>query len=187
MTLRKGSAYVRAAACFAALFAIAALTEPHPAAASGCADRNAEPGTVPWAKAEEAVLCLINKQRSKRELTPLDRHDLLDEKAADHSQVMVASDCFAHACKGEPKLGERLAEYLGTAGGGFGENIAHGTGRFGSPRSIVRTWMTNEGNRGNILDPDFEHVGVGIAKGEPDNRRRAGGATITVDFGWRED
>ena len=186
VTLRRG-AYLRAAACLAALFAIAALAEPQTAGAAGCANRNAEPGSVPWTKAEDTVLCLINKQRSKRELTPLARHDLLDEKAAGHSKVMVANDCFAHACKGEPNLGERLAEYLGTAGGGFGENIAHGTGGFGTPRSIVRTWMTNEGNRGNILDPDFEHVGIGIAKGEPDKGRRAGGATITVDFGWRED
>src|SRR5687768_15951803 len=103
------------------------LSAPSAAGAAGCADRNAEPGSVPMAKAEEAVLCLINKQRSKRELSTLARDAQLDEPARDYSKSIVSAVFCAHACKGEPKLGERLADYLGLSGGGYGDNIANGT------------------------------------------------------------
>lgn len=45
----------------------------------------------------------------------------------------------------------------------LGENIAMGTE---SAKDIVRAWMESEGHRANILQPEFTHLGVGVARGD---------------------
>jgi uncharacterized protein YkwD len=101
---------------------------------------------------------------------------------------MVRDKCFEHVCPGEKDLGARLADYLANGGRGYGENIAWGTGDLGTPRSIVRSWMKSEGHRRNILDPDFEHIGIGIVWGVPEaGIGGSSGGTYTTDFGYRDD
>ncbi len=39
-----------------------------------------------------------------------------------------------------------------------GENIAYG---YGTPASVMNSWMNSEGHRENILDSYFSHIGVG--------------------------
>jgi uncharacterized protein YkwD len=97
---------------------------------------------------------------------------------------MIRDKCFEHKCPGEPDLGDRLEKYLGDSGGGWGENIAYGTHEFGTPRYIVNSWMKSEGHRHNILDPDFEDIGVGVVWGTPNPKFDEGG-TFTTDFGYR--
>jgi uncharacterized protein YkwD len=171
------------ALCFA--FALAAA----PAAkAKSCTAQNATPGSISSGKAAKSVFCLLNKERVKRVLPKLARHADLDGPAQDHSLLMVKTKCFEHVCPGEPDLGSRLADYLAQAAGfGHGENIAYGSGDFGSPKVIVRSWMKSKDHRENILNPDFEHVGIGVAWGSPVSAR--GGATTgtyTTDFGYRD-
>ncbi len=100
---------------------------------------------------------------------------------------MQGHDCFSHQCPREPDLESRLRRsgYLNGAGSyGIGENIAWGGGDRGSPRGIVRSWMRSSGHRANILDRDFEHIGVGVVWGSPSNRRADAGL-YTADFGYR--
>lgn len=42
-----------------------------------------------------------------------------------------------------------------------GENIAAGQR---SPEGVMRTWMNSPGHRANILNPDFNHIGVGCCQ-----------------------
>ena len=133
------------------------------------------------------MFCLLNKQRAKNGVPKLKRHKDLDKPSLQHSQLMVRDRCFEHVCPGEDDLGERLTDYLANGGRGYGENIAWGTGDFGSPRSIVRSWMKSEGHRRNILDPDFEHIGIGIVWGVPEAGVGGDGGTYTTDFGYRDD
>ncbi len=171
-----------------ALLVAIALMQPSPAAAKSCSHQSASPGSVSAGTAERAVFCLLNRQRAKRGVAKLRRHRDLDKPSLQHSELMVRDKCFEHVCPGEDDLGDRLVDYLAKAGRGFGENIAWGTGDFGSPRTIVRSWMKSEGHRRNILDPDFEHIGIGIAWGSPDPRIKGeDAATYTTDFGYRDD
>ena len=170
-----------------ALIAALALAQPTPASAKSCSHQNAGPGSVSANKAERAVFCLLNKQRSKRGVAKLKRHNDLDKPSLRHSQLMVRDKCFEHVCPGEDELGERIADYLANGGRGYGENIAWGTGSFGSPKSIVRSWMGSAGHRRNILDADFEHIGIGIVWGVPEGGVGGDGGTYTTDFGYRDD
>jgi uncharacterized protein YkwD len=47
--------------------------------------------------------------------------------------------------------------------------------------------MKSEGHRRNILDPDFEHIGIGIVWGSPSSTVGGKAATYTTDFGYRDD
>jgi uncharacterized protein YkwD len=46
---------------------------------------------------------------------------------------------------------------------GLGENIGLGPV---TPDIIVASWMNSPGHRANILDPDYTHIGVGVAMAE---------------------
>jgi uncharacterized protein YkwD len=173
-----------AVACVAAL----SLTAPAPAAAAKCENQNATPGSVSAGKAERATLCLLNKQRRKHDVSKLRRHRDLDKPSVAHSRLMVRDKCFEHVCPGEDDLVDRLEDYLAKGGRGYGENIAWGTGDFATPRAIVGGWMKSEGHRRNILDRDFEHIGIGIVWGSPEPGVEGSDAgTYTTDFGFRDD
>ena len=171
-----------------AVFAAIVLVQPSPADAKSCSHQNAGPGSVSAGKAERSVFCLLNRQRAKHDVAKLDRHKALDKPSLQHSKLMVGDKCFDHVCPGEADLGDRLKAYIAGASGGYGygENIAWGSGSFGSPRIIVRSWMKSEGHRRNILNPKFEHIGIGIAWGSPDPGVKGDAATFTTDFGYRD-
>ncbi len=169
---------------FAALLVLIAV--PGSAQAKRCSAQNAAPGSFAEAKAEKAVLCLLNKQRKKAGAPKLSRHNSLDKPAREHSKLMVDSGCFEHQCPGEDDLGDRLSAYLAGGGGGFGENIAYGGGDLGAPKSIVNSWMKSEGHRRNILDEDFVHIGIGVVWGNP-LREGSDAGTYTTDFGFRSN
>lgn len=153
--------------------------------AKKCAGANAPAGSISAEKAERALQCLLNRTRGKQGLQELHRRNDLDGPARSHSATMVQTACFKHRCPGEERLGERLAEYLLAGGDGYGENIANGVGEAGSAHTVLRAWLKDEGNRRNILDPDFEHVGIGVARGIPTNPKT--GVTYTTDFGYFAD
>ena len=44
-----------------------------------------------------------------------------------------------------------------------GENIAYGRNMFKTPQEVFEAWMNSESHRDNILHPDFECVGFGLA------------------------
>lgn len=172
------------------LVTMLAVEAPVAEAASKCRNKTAAPESISTATAERSVFCLLNKERAKHGLPKLDRQGELDRASLDHSQLMVDRGCFAHDCPGEPSLFQRLvgAGYLSGLGNllrwGYGENIAWGSGDLGSPKSIVKAWMNSAGHRANILNREFEQIGVGLVWGSPTNTSFPA-ATYTTDFGFR--
>ena len=55
-----------------------------------------------------------------------------------------------------------------------------------TPVSIVNSWMRSQGHRDNILNANFEEIGVGIVPGSPKGGLLDGSATYATEFGWRE-
>ncbi|KAA0273191.1 MAG: CAP domain-containing protein [Acidobacteria bacterium] len=175
------------AAALAALLLALALV-PEGAAAAQCKGGDASPAKLSDKRAARAVLCLINKQRRRHHLRPLRRHRAQTEAARAHNRRMVERGCFSHRCPGEPDLAGRLtrAGYLPCGcSWGIAENIAFGSGRAGSPRSIVDAWMSSAGHRANILGAGYRHIGVAVDSGTPAAGRRRDGATYTTDFGYK--
>lgn len=104
------------------------------------------------------VTRLVNLEREARGLAPVALNPLLTKSAQFHARYMADNDCFDHRCPDEPDLVVRA----GNAGYEFrmiSENIASA---MNDPAEAVRSWMTSEGHRENMLDPDMREIGVGF-------------------------
>jgi uncharacterized protein YkwD len=157
------------------------------AAAAKCSGADRPAARMSGGKAERLTLCLLNKQRAKHGLKRLREQKNQDRAASRHNRRMVRKACFSHECPGEPDLVGRLtkAGYLPCGCSWMvGENIAWGSGSYGSPRRIVGSWMKSAGHRENILNPRFEHIGVAVTSGSPGGGYRDA-ATYTTDFGFK--
>lgn len=169
-----------------AVAALAAAAAPSAAHASACAGGDLRPAEGNLPQVAQTTLCLINERRATEKLAPLAEQAQLTKASADFSALMVAERFFAHVSPGGSELTDRLtrAGYLGHPGSwAVGENIAWGESYLAAPAEIVNAWMASPGHRKNILNPDFEEIGLGIALGTPSTSNP--GATYTTDFGRR--
>ena len=177
-------ALLLAALLYATLAASAAEASGGP-----CRAANATPSKLSKQQASKAILCLINNERRSQGLRKLDNHGAQTKAARRHSRLMIRSTCFSHQCPGEAELVSRLerADYLPCGGcyWGVGENLAYGERAYGSPKRIMQAWMNSSAHRANILNGNYEHVGIGIAWGTPERGADRSSATYTTDFGYR--
>jgi uncharacterized protein YkwD len=158
-----------------------------PAKAVGdCADADLEPAADNLARIRTAILCLHNQIRAEHHLTALRTNKRLRQAAVGHSRDMVARDYFEHTTPSGVTMVDRIlkARYVrADEGWSLGENLAWGTGSYGTPRGAVEAWMASPGHRENILRREYREVGIGIVVGVPSSD--AAGATYTLDFGVR--
>jgi uncharacterized protein YkwD len=178
----------RALATFAAatgLAAIGASAAPAQAGVSACSSSTAStiPSTDTVRQVERTVLCLVNRERTSRGLKSLKSDGKLAKAADKHSSDMVDRRYFDHVSPGGGTMADRIKAtgwISGARSYAFAENIAWGTGRLSSPKSIVEGWMNSAGHRANILNGRYTRLGVGVALGTP---RERDGATYTTNFG----
>jgi hypothetical protein len=123
--------------------------------------------------AEQEIVRLVNRERQSRGLATLVIDDRLVQAARKHSQRMAAANMVEHQCPGEPKLSLRLGE-TALRFDVSGENVA-----FAADASRAHTaLMRSPGHRANILDGEFNTIGVGVV-------RTAEGIFVTQDFARR--
>src|SRR4051812_24505627 len=155
-----------------------------PSSAFACENAGARPGSISTHDAGRAVICLLNNERTRRGLGTVKSNNKLDDAALDHSNYMAVHNCFDHVCPGEADIISRLRAYLsGALAWAYGENIAWGQGRLGSPKNMVSAWMHSPEHRVNVLNPDFDQIGVGVVWASPVPSRVVSG-TYTTDFGF---
>ena len=156
-------------------------------AAEACPGATDPPGSQPTSSASQAVVCLINHQRSRHGLRSLRGSVALAASAQVHSDTMASQDFFSHAGPdGAPAARAAAAGYmLGARNWEVGENLGFGTGSAGSPRSMVRAWMASAEHRKVLLERFWRQIGVGVTGGSPLGPDGPGMATYTVDFGFR--
>jgi uncharacterized protein YkwD len=125
-----------------------------------------------WKQLEEDVLVIVNQRRAMGAdcgskgmfgpTGPLTMEPALRCAARKHSADMEARDFFDHT---NPD-GESPWDRMAMAGyGGFsnaGENIAAGSP---DAAGTMMQWMNSDGHCGNIMNPDFEEIGVGYYPG----------------------
>ena len=144
-------------------------------------------GTIELNGNEKRTLELHNETRVDRGLPRLCVHPVLMKAARAHSQEMLDKDYFSHDSYNGETAEERLQRFGYTPRGytyyKIGENIAWGSGSYGSPERIFESWMNSQGHRENILDKGFRQVGIGVRTGT--YRDYEGTAMYTVDFGTR--
>ncbi len=146
-------------ATLGAIVAAALLVAPAGAqAAPGCASADAL--SVGVKKKEAAFRCLLNKERTKRDLPALTWRVTLARGARRSNALMLRCRSFSHTPCGEsPAASVRKSGYRGRFSG---ENIAWGTGRLGTARSTFRSWMRSRGHRKAMLNPRARAAGVAV-------------------------
>ncbi|WP_299551859.1 CAP domain-containing protein [uncultured Tateyamaria sp.] len=124
---------------------------------------------------ERQMLELINDERTSRGLDPLALELRLNDASEDHSVWMDDTRIFSHTGVGGSDPGDRMRD-AGFAFEGqwtWGENIAYQPEQ-GAPgiaddvQDLHVSLMNSPGHRANILNPDFDLIGIGIEVG--DNR-----------------
>lgn len=103
------------------------------------------------------VLELVNKERSSRGLQPLQLDSKLNKVAAEKARDMAQNGYFSHD---SPTYGSPfdMMRSFGVDYHSAAENIAAGQR---SASEVMQSWMNSSGHRANILNPDYNKLGVG--------------------------
>jgi len=136
------------------------------------------------ATAERAMLCLTNYARRHAGRKPLAVNALL----ARAGQAKLAADLscgdFSHSPCGQPFQSVFGSYVSGASWYKIGENIAWGTGRYGTPRQTMNGWLNSPEHLQNILDSAFHDLGIGYLAGQ--SFQGTTGATLwSQEFGGR--
>lgn len=124
---------------------------------------------------EVQMLLLINAERAAVGLDPVQLELDLNEAAEVHSEWMIATDTFSHTGAGGSNPGDRMRDAGFTFANSWtwGENVAWQSirGAAGFEDDVINlhnALMNSPGHRANILNPDFDYIGIGITVGEYD-------------------
>jgi uncharacterized protein YkwD len=131
------------------------------------------------------LLVAINQVRTEHGLVPLRASHGLHCAAQRHSADMIARDYFSHTSP----LGSTLYHRIMTSGFVYwgqwwaGEDLAWGTGTYGTPRATLKMWMASPEHRSILLSPRYRLIGLGRATGS--FLGNSGAVVWTADFGHR--
>jgi uncharacterized protein YkwD len=164
------------------------------ASSAGAAQSDRCPGSLDVPASEEglstaanAIVCLVNAERTSRGLRALRRDGDLAEAARKHSADMARRNYFSHVTPGGQDLGDRIREAgYGDRGDAWraGENLGWGTGNRATPASLVDEWLASAAHKRNMLQSSFREIGVGVADGAPQATNGGlPGATYTLNLG----
>jgi uncharacterized protein YkwD len=134
--------------------------------------------------AQQAMTCLTNYARMQSGLVPLQPNSALN----DAGQAKLAADLscaeFSHTPCGSPFTAVFETYIRGATSYGVGENIAWGTGSFGTPRQTMNGWLHSTGHRENILRADYRELGIGYLADQT-FQGYAGATLWSQEFGVR--
>ncbi|MGA5700283.1 CAP domain-containing protein [Peterkaempfera bronchialis] len=116
------------------------------------------------------VLRLVNEERELAGCDPLTLNRRLSASARRHSGDMAFRRFMSHWGSDGSAPVDRIRR-SGYRPAAWGENVAYG---YRTPEEVMDAWMTSPSHRRNILDCDYEEMGLGLA--EP-------GDYWTQDFG----
>lgn len=108
---------------------------------------------------EQQLFKLLNIERQHHRLGLLQWDSHLADAARLHTQKMARSGDISHRYAGEPELAER-ARRTGILFKAVAENVALA----GTPEEIHLALMNSPGHRANILNPEYNAVGVGVTQ-----------------------
>ncbi len=108
---------------------------------------------------EEEVIRLVNEERAKVNLPPLQIDKDLMKLSKLKAEDMLKNNYFDHT---SPTYGEigKMMEDFNVDFFVAGENIALG---YPTSKEVVEGWMNSPTHKANILNKDFKYIGVGIS------------------------
>lgn len=125
----------------------------------------------------ENIVRAINQERAAYGLAPLNIDQKLNKAAYEKSTDMLARNYFEHYAFG-------LTPWMFIINSGYeysvaGENLAKG---FSSSEEIVKAWMNSPAHRDNILNPDYQDIGVGVVQGVYSENGQPTETTLTTEI-----
>ena len=110
---------------------------------------------------EQQVANLVNKERTQRGLSSLTYNWALAKMAEDKAKDMYNNNYFSHT---SPTYGSpfQMMKSYGVSYTAAGENIAKGQR---TPQEVMNAWMNSSGHRANILNANYNQIGVGYYNG----------------------
>jgi uncharacterized protein YkwD len=126
------------------------------------ADKGEQKPSVTLSNDEKTILELTNKARAEKNLPPLTVNPVLTAVARAHSANMAKKGEMNHVLDGK-----NPADRVKDAGYRYswtGENIAMGENV--TVPDIFEGWMKSKAHRDNILKPEYQEIGIGIARND---------------------
>ena len=108
------------------------------------------------------VIYWTNFQREEFGLPPLKENIKLNAAAAIKVEDMFQNQYFTHISPSGEGVGD-LAKIVKYEFIIIGENLA--LGNFKDDSTLVQAWMESPGHRENILNPNYQEIGVAVEKG----------------------
>ncbi len=110
-----------------------------------------------------AMLMLINQERQRQGLSPLELSTSLSTAAQSHAEDMAAHNYFSHRGRNGSSISDRAGQ-VGYAFRALGENIAAGNT---TANAVFEQWMNSDGHRRNMMSPNFTEMGLGAVLNAP--------------------
>lgn len=109
----------------------------------------------------EAILKLVNQERSKAGVSPLKLNEKLTNVANIKAKDMADKNYFSHT---SPTYGSPfdMMKQFGISFSYAGENIAAGQK---TAEEVMDSWMNSSGHKANILNKNYTQLGVGFYRG----------------------
>jgi len=108
---------------------------------------------------ERQIFEAANQARRAQGLLRVKWDASLARAAAQHAAAMARENTLSHQLRREPDLGARAA-HAGVYFISISENVAQGSGA----ADISEQWERSPEHRQNLLDPEMNVVGIGIAE-----------------------
>ncbi len=159
------------------------IATPLASVSRACAYQNASVRKASTAELRSAVVCLINRFRSRGGLPWLHEQGQLDSAAQSHDNQMVADRYFGHAGMGGTSPASRISA-AGFRWGAYGEAISTG---FMTPRQAVSAWLHSVVHCQILLSPEYRYIGLGVSRSPIRGWARSAGtwtADLALPVGW---
>jgi len=120
--------------------------------------------------AQRILLDSVNAERKAQGIPPLAWDEALALAARGHAAEMARQNSVAHVLPGEPSLPSR-ATRAGAKFTWLSENVVSAS----NVNNAQAQFMKSPAHRANILDPDMDRIGIGVAQ-------RGGQVFVVQDF-----
>ena len=129
---------------------------------------------------KDSLINSANAERANRNISTLSENELLDSAALQKAQNMFANNYFDHYSP----TGVSPWDFILANGYDYtfaGENLAMD---FATSSGVQKAWMASPTHAKNILNPDFDEIGIAVVEGTINNNQ----TTLVVQmFGSKTD
>lgn len=116
-----------------------------------------------WTMSADAIVDAMNRERAQYGMQPLRLNSKLNAAAGDRASDMFSKHYFEHVSPDgiDPFSWVQKRGYRFSL---VGENLAVG---YPTASRVVTGWMNSPGHRANILQSQYDEVGIAVASGAP--------------------